>query len=51
MYLGQGRITEDKIPKRLLWLCWCSLYEGLQDLLIHIGRKGYRHHVSITEDG
>ncbi len=50
MYLGQGRITEDKIPSDFFGCAGVAYIEGLQDLLIHIGRKGYRHHVSITED-
>mgnify|MGYP000540907620 CR=1 FL=1 len=50
MYLGHGHITADEIPSDFFGCAGVAYIEGLQDLLIHIGRKGYRHHVSITED-
>ena len=49
MYLGEGRFTDDKIAADFFGCAGVAHIEGLQDVLLHIGRKGYRHHVSITE--
>lgn len=50
IYLGQGHITKDPIPKEFFGCAGVAEIERLQDVLLFIGRKGYRHHVSITPD-
>jgi L-fucose isomerase-like protein len=50
MYVGQGRITNDPIPNDFFGVAGVAEIDHLQDLLLHIGRKGYRHHVSLTQD-
>jgi len=47
-YLGQGRFTEDKIPPEFFGCAGVAEIERLQDVLLHVGRNGYRHHVSVT---
>jgi L-fucose isomerase-like protein len=47
-YLGQGAFTEDQIPTEFFGCAGVAQIEKLQDVLIHIGRHGYRHHVSLT---
>jgi L-fucose isomerase-like protein len=48
MYLGQGRITEDPIPFDFFGCAGVAEIPRLQDVLLHIGRYGHRHHVSIA---
>ena len=47
-YLGQGRFTEDPIPKDFFGCAGVAEIEGLQDALLTIGRQGHRHHVAVT---
>ena len=47
-YLGQGRITEDPIAPDFFGCGGVAHIPNLQDVLQMIGRRGYRHHVSIT---
>ncbi len=47
-YLGQGRITEDGIPGNFFGCAGVAQVEKLQDVLLHVGLNGHRHHVSIT---
>jgi len=47
-YLGQGRFTEDPIPTEFFGCAGVAEIRGLQDVLLHVGYNGYRHHVSIT---
>jgi L-fucose isomerase-like protein len=47
-YLGQGRFTEDKIPAEFFGCAGVAEIEKLQDVLLHVGNNGYRHHVSVT---
>lgn len=47
-YLGQGRFTEDEIPADFFGCGGVAQIDRLQDVLLHIGRNGYRHHVSVT---
>jgi L-fucose isomerase-like protein len=47
-YLGQGRFTEDKIPAEFFGCAGVAEIEKLQDVLLHVGHNGYRHHVSVT---
>ncbi len=48
MYLGEGRITPDLIPDNFFGVAGVAEIQGLQDVLLHVGVNGHRHHVSIT---
>jgi L-fucose isomerase-like protein len=48
MYLGEGKITPDTIPADFFGCAGVARISHLQDVLMHIGRYGFRHHVSIT---
>jgi L-fucose isomerase-like protein len=47
-YLGEGRFTGDQIPKAFFGCAGVAEIERLQEVLLHIGYGGYRHHVSVT---
>jgi hypothetical protein len=47
-YLGQGRITDDPIPADFFGVAGVAHIPNLQDVLLHVGVNGYRHHVSLT---
>lgn len=47
-YLGQGRFTEDPIPDNFFGAAGVAEITDLQDVLIHVGMNGYRHHVGVT---
>jgi L-fucose isomerase-like protein len=47
-YLGEGVFTEDQIPKEFFGCAGVAHIDKLQELLLHVGRNGYRHHVSVT---
>ncbi len=47
-YLGQGRFTEDRIPPEFFGCAGVAEVEKLQEVLLHVGRHGFRHHVSVT---
>jgi L-fucose isomerase-like protein len=48
MYLGQGTFVDDPIPENFFGCAGVAEISRLQDVLLHIGRYGHRHHVSIT---
>lgn len=48
-YIGQGRITQDKIPSDFFGCAGVAEIDGLQSLLQGICQNGYRHHVSLSE--
>jgi L-fucose isomerase-like protein len=48
MYLGEGRFTSDPIPDNFFGVAGVAEIRNLQDVLLHIGNNGHRHHVSIT---
>ena len=48
MYLGEGRFTGDPIPANFFGVAGVAEIPGLQDVLLHVGVSGHRHHVSIT---
>jgi L-fucose isomerase-like protein len=48
MYLGEGRFTADPIPDNFFGVAGVAEIRNLQDVLLHIGMNGHRHHVSIT---
>ncbi len=47
-YLGEGSFTDDEIPDDFFGCAGVAEIENLQDVLLHIGREGHRHHVSVT---
>jgi L-fucose isomerase-like protein len=47
-YLGTGEFTTDEIPKEFFGCAGVAKIPGLQDVLLHVGRNGHRHHVSVT---
>jgi L-fucose isomerase-like protein len=48
VYLGQGCITNDPIPTDFFGVAGVAEIPHLQDVLLHVGIHGHRHHVSIT---
>jgi L-fucose isomerase-like protein len=46
--LGNGRFTADPIPPEFFGCAGVAQIDRLQDVLLHVGRHGYRHHVSVT---
>ncbi len=47
-YLGEGRITGDPIAEDFFGVAGVAQIRNLQNVLLHIGSHGHRHHVSIT---
>ena len=48
VYLGHGTFTTDAVPADFFGVAGVAQIEGLQDVLLHIGREGHRHHVALT---
>jgi L-fucose isomerase-like protein len=48
-YLGEGEFTADPIPADFFGCAGVAHFERLQDVLLYIGRNGYRHHTSVAE--
>jgi L-fucose isomerase-like protein len=48
LYLGEGSFTPDPIPAEFFGCAGVAEIPQLQKVLMHIGRMGYRHHVSLT---
>jgi L-fucose isomerase-like protein len=48
VYLGQGKITGDPIPADFFGCAGVAEITGLQDVLLHLGQHGHRHHVAIA---
>lgn len=49
MYLGEGAITGDPVPADFFGVAGVAHIPALQDVLLHVGRDGHRHHVSMTQ--
>jgi L-fucose isomerase-like protein len=47
-YLGQGEFTGDPIPEDFFGCAGVARIDNLQGVLLHVGKHGYRHHVSAT---
>jgi L-fucose isomerase-like protein len=47
-YLGEGSFTDDSIPDDFFGCAGVAEIENLQDVLLHVGRNGHRHHVSVS---
>ncbi|MBN2452375.1 MAG: hypothetical protein JXR77_18455 [Lentisphaeria bacterium] len=45
-YLGQAEFTRDPIPEEFFGCAGVARFDRLQDVLLHVGKHGYRHHVS-----
>jgi L-fucose isomerase-like protein len=48
IYLGEGRITTDPIASDFFGVAGVAEIRNLQDVLMHVGVNGHRHHVSLT---
>jgi L-fucose isomerase-like protein len=48
VYLGEGRFTTDPVPDNFFGVAGVAEIPNLQDVLLHIGTQGHRHHVAIT---
>ena len=47
-YVGEGRFTKDPIPKEFFGCAGVAEIPRLQDVLLHVGMEGHRHHTSVT---
>jgi len=47
-YVGEGRFTDDPIADDFFGCAGVAEIAGLQDVLVHLGKAGFRHHVSAT---
>ncbi len=47
-YVGEGEFTNDPIPPEFFGCAGVARVPALQDVLLHVGRCGHRHHVSVT---
>jgi len=47
-YVGQGKFTKDPIPPDFFGCGGVAEIARLQDVLLHVGYNGYRHHVGVT---
>jgi L-fucose isomerase-like protein len=47
-YAGKGCFTEDPIPQDFFGCAGVAQIEHLQDVLLHVGYHGHRHHTSVT---
>jgi L-fucose isomerase-like protein len=47
-FLGSGRITPDPIPPEFFGCAGVAEIPGLQEVLLHMGREGHRHHVALA---
>jgi len=45
-YLGDGEFTADPIPPEFFGCAGVAKIPQLQDVLLYVGKNGYRHHVS-----
>jgi L-fucose isomerase-like protein len=49
VFLGEGRFTSDPIPANFFGVAGVAEIPNLQNVLLHIGVQGHRHHVSVTQ--
>ena len=47
-FLGHGEFTNNPIPDDFFGCAGVADIPQLQDVLLHCGKNGYRHHVSVT---
>ncbi len=48
MYVGEGKFTTDPIPSNFFGVAGVAEIPNLQDILLHVGMEGHRHHVAVT---
>jgi len=48
VFLGEGQFTSDVIPDDFFGVAGVAQIKGLQDVLLHMGKIGHRHHVAIA---
>ncbi len=48
VYLGEGKFTSDPIPANFFGVAGVAEIPNLQDVLLHVGMQGHRHHVAIA---
>lgn len=49
IYIGEGELTDDPVDKEFFGVHSVALVPRLQDVLYHIGKNGYRHHVCLSK--
>jgi L-fucose isomerase-like protein len=47
-YIGEGRFTKDPVPRDFFGCAGVAEIPKLQDVLLHVGYEGHRHHTSVT---
>ncbi|HOE64913.1 MAG TPA: hypothetical protein PLO62_00165 [Candidatus Hydrogenedentes bacterium] len=47
-YLGEGAFTDDVIDSAFFGCAGVARIKNIEDVYMHIGRTGHRHHVSVT---
>ncbi len=47
-YVGEGEFTTDPLPDDFFGCAGVAYIPKLQDVLLHVGHGGHRHHVSVT---
>lgn len=47
-YVGEGAFTDDPIPDEFFGCAGVAEIPKLQDVLLHVGCQGHRHHTSVT---
>jgi L-fucose isomerase-like protein len=47
-YVGEGRFTNDSVPKEFFGCAGVAQVPKLQEVLLHVGYEGHRHHTSVT---
>jgi len=47
-YVGEGKFTDDPIPSDFFGCAGVAEIAKLQDVLLHVGMNGHRHHTSVT---
>ncbi|MGA2642614.1 MAG: hypothetical protein ABSG21_17125 [Spirochaetia bacterium] len=47
-YLGEGDLKDEPIPEEFFGCAGVAEIKGLQEVLLHVGRNGLRHHVSLA---
>lgn len=48
MYLGEGEFTDDPVPPEFFGTAGVARISELQDVLLTIGNRGFRHHVAVS---
>jgi len=46
-YVGSGNVTDDSVPHNYFGGAGVAEIKGLQDVMLHVGHGGYKHHFSL----